>query len=220
MIKSGPVVISGKDSHINEFVEKAIEGFISEFEFFIKHNNDPEVLGYFLEGTYLSIMLNGLVRQDGSKHEISIAQEYSTYKGDNNKNGRADAFVRYGDTGIWIESKKEYYERRLKEGHWDIDEWLIHDEKDAFKQLRDYYIGEKIKEINTSYASHCLMTLMFKRILENPNDIFLKAEQKLAANANKDYTRGWYYSVLFIEDKYEGDLTHGLEVYGTFEKVK
>ena len=53
-IINNPPIIYGSDKGFNEFVKLGVNCFFHEIGGYIKHNNDPEVLGYSNEATLLA----------------------------------------------------------------------------------------------------------------------------------------------------------------------
>lgn len=212
-------IISGNDEVFNNFLRLAISSFFKELEGYIDHNSDPELLGYGNEATLMALFVNGLIRQDGNNYGITALQEYSTTRKSNNANGRLDAFIRHDKTGIWIEAKYDRGGALIKDrsSHWDIEKWLWWDKIEIMKQVTDYYEAEAPK-VNSSYESHYVMTLAFKKLTEQPAAFSEEAEKELGGSVNIKHERSWYYSVGFLE--YPEKEPTGLEVYGTFEKMK
>lgn len=212
-------IISNADEMFKGFITLAVNCFYCELEGYITHNNDPVILEYGNEATLMTLFVNGLIRHDGDKYSITSLQEYGTSRKSNGSNGRLDAFIRYGSTGIWIEAKYDKNGALIRDHteHWDIDGWLKWDNDYILKQVEDYYKAEEL-QVNESYTAHYIMTLAFKKISASAESFRTEAVRELGRNANKEHERPWYYSVGFFE-RSQGS-NEGLEVYGTYEKKK
>lgn len=211
IIDRNDIIINDDAGPIREFIILGVNAFFEELKAYINHNSDPKVLDYANEQTLLSLFVNGLIRKNGSDNSITALQEYSTVS-----NGRADAFIRYNSTGIWIESKNIKDNRKIRhEKHWDIDLWLKWDRETAFKQLMKYIMEEK-NGTNDTYEGHYGMTLVFKTFNEPKEIMFLNAEKLLAQKKGLKYERNWFYNIGYIETGGNEDKSLGIEVYGTF----
>jgi hypothetical protein len=211
MITAPPLFISNApEDYMKDFIKRSVDSFFTELNWYIQHNDDPNVLNYGTEATLCSLFTNGIVRNDADRR-VSALQEYSCFKKDN-CNGRADCFIRLGKTGIWVETKY-YRNTAITDDHWRIPEWL--EKEAAYFQVLDYYDSEK-HMINNTYDAHYILTLCFKLRTGEPENLKAEAVKELSSAAADTKPRAWYYALDFIDKEVDGKKL-GLEVYGSYE---
>lgn len=215
---SKDVLVSNADQFLDGFIRNAIKHFFDELDLYINHNQDFDILSYANEQTLSSLLVNGIIRNNGNKGSITAVQEYGTYFRDSISHGRPDIFIRKETTGVWIESKysKATY---ITADHWDIGKWLDWDKNTILNQVEGYYNAEK-DEVNDTYSDHYIMSLAFKLVNTDPASFFEMVDGQLYPYILNTTDRTWYYSVGFVDkpDKFGNSL--GVEVYGTARKVK
>jgi hypothetical protein len=213
-----PPIISngGLVTTIQGFVKKSICDFMAEIDLYLNMHEDVKFLEYFHERSFLSMFLNGVVRND-KRSEVTCAQEYPVNVAGTNR--RCDVWVNYAQNILIIEAKRlELGNGRLPDNHWNMNDWFEWDDKFIRQsQLLKYHSAEEESLKLPRYKSCYLMTLVFKIIRENFKDHFNEAESKLDINYHPD--RDWFYSVGFISENKCEELL-GVEVYGTIEKKK
>jgi hypothetical protein len=210
-------VVSGCDTNFEIFIKNAIEQFYAELNLYTTHNNDTVLLNYANEQTLTSMFVNGLIRKDGDNKSVTAIQEYKIYFEDELKHGRPDIFIRSGEAAIWVESKFDT-DTWIGEDHWNVGSWLEWDMK-IFRQVQRYYSQES-RTINNTYKEHYIMTLAFKLNSNNRDEFFKTVEHELLPSKEKQFDRGWYYSVGFIENPDTQSKFLGVEMYGTYKKMK
>lgn len=205
------------EGNILTFLKESISHFFKEVNLYIDENDDPTLFGYCTERSLFSMYINGLYRNSTT---ITAIQEYKIDFPENKK-GRADAFIKYNHSAIWIESKFEGI-RTLEDNHWEIMPWLQWDRSFILTQLQKYYDSEKVHlENKTIYLEHYLITMVFKIIKEKAESHIEEANKKLLQSINiKEDDRDWYYFVGFFDQSKNNDISEGIEVYGSVAKRK
>lgn len=217
MLVSIPTIVSMCEPFFNEFISNATDCFFKELNLYMVHNEDYEILDYANEQTLCSLFVNGIIRKDSEKHMVTAVQEYGSYSKTDKRHGRTDLFLRVANAGIWVEAKYDKNNETIDENHWDIQTWFQWDEK-IFNQVMDY-CNMEIEDMNSSYQQFYVMTLVFKKLREYPKKVKDSAITELKVNIAKSFQRPWYYSVGFFESD-ATDKSLGVEVYGTFKKLK
>lgn len=204
-----------EDLEMKSFLETSIIGFIKELEFFAQDNNDPTLLGYCTERSLLSLYVSSLYRHFNN---LTAIQEYKTTIEDE-KNGRPDAFIKYKNNALIIESKFQDLMTIKQDKHWNIDGWLDWDRMEVYPQLARYFKAEEenlLKKSDT-YTNIYLITMVFKYISEPPATHAENAIKNLDIKNNKST---WYYLYSTLSGvELEGCKENlGIEVYGVIEK--
>ncbi len=214
------LITSLGESEFKSFLEASINCFTKELLKFSYDNDDPTLLGYCTERSLISFYISSLCRHFS---EVTAIQEYKTTVEDK-KNGRPDAFIKYNDIAILVESKFQDLKEINQDFHWDIKSWIDWDTKEVYNQVYKYYDSEKDSLQNKIvYTDVYLITMVFKYINDNCENHAVQAIKEL--NAENKNERDWYYLYTYLPgielETKEKSITHiGIEVYGTVNKVK
>jgi hypothetical protein len=203
-----------------EFLRSSLLHFFDEMELYLQKNEDYAFWTYQHERTFLSMYLNGIIRND-FKHEVTLLQEYGVWDKDKKYKGRCDVFINHNKNAIFLEAKRDFDNVRIKEGHWHIPGWLNEDNEKIGKQLSNYYSVQKQYISKNQYSSCQLVTLVFKLVKTLDSYKHVKdAQQHLGDKVNNKFPRGWFYTFLFDDNITDGDFKTGLEIYGTIKTMK
>ncbi len=212
-------IISNPGRLINTFIVQSLLNFFYEADLYLKMNKDEGFWTYQLERTFLSMYLNGIIRNDRAK-EVTVLQEYAVWTRKNFSKGRCDAFINYKKNAVMIEAKRDFDNIYIKDEHWNIDAWLEWDYVKIGKQLENYHEVQKIYIKKEDYDSLQLMTLVFNLVKINPAKHHEESKRHLESKINENFPRDWFYTFLYdkLIDKETG-LNTGLEIYGTIKTV-
>lgn len=197
------------------FIRNTITHFFKELDHYIFQNKDYSFFEYFNESTYLSLLGNGVIRND-KEGEVNFVQEYNVQC--LRKVGRCDGFLKNLESVYFIESKLQKFKCQVDEGHWNVEQWMKYDEFEIKCQLREYYDAQLEYLDSTIHKQHYLLTIVFKVLKENALKHIEMAEKSLVVDESNSLNKDWYYSVAFL-NKPSDQKFNGIEIYGTIEHI-
>lgn len=217
-ILSDPTILlkHNQDANVNAFLKNSLLHFYQELDLFCKKNDDTKFGKWFSESAFLSMYINGIIRNDTAR-EISTVQEYCVSNCIGGSPGRCDGFIERNKNVFLLEAKIQRYSRPVGSDHFDIPKWLLWDKEKIQTQLINYLNAEKVFFLGEErYQSCYLMTIVFKAIKQN-EQLHTDNAKKYLIETEIESDRIWYYSTAFLNKQGE-ENTDGLEVYGTIEK--
>lgn len=218
IILTQPTILikDSNDNKVNDLLRDFLLHFYEELDFFCAKNKNENFGHWFSESSFLSMYINGIIRNDGDKREFSAVQEYCVSNVISGGAGRCDGFIERNNDVFLLEAKRQQYNHLIDTDHFEIDKWLAWDKEQIQVQLKKYLLSEDKFFLDGRYQSVYLMTIVFKAIKENKSTHLEKAIKKLDVTEQIS-DRTWYYSTSFIGADNAG-VQDGVEVYGTIEK--
>lgn len=202
-----------------KYIDHPINTFFNELDRVCAHNKIDNFQEWFIERTFVSLYINGMVRADVNGN-VSAIQEFVVDESESSSKGRCDALITFNQKElILLEAKFQKYPRSINESHWDFAAWETYDDY-VFKQLDRYYNAEQPFYVNGRYDKLFFQTIVFKIIESDKDEHFQNATSKLNTNEYMLNGRGWYYSCYYPESINKQHSVLGIEVYGTFSEVK
>lgn len=204
------------DNVIGQFLDQSLKHFYNELDFFCSKNNNKNFGEWFSESGYLSMFINGIVRNDMDR-SYSAVQEYCVTNHIKGGSGRCDGFIEVNKNVILIEAKRQKYISSVNNEHFNLEKWLAWDKDEIQVQLKNYLASEEqFFQKEGRYNSCYLMTIIFKIVKENRANHIDKAKKQLHIDETVS-SRVWFYSISFLKDD-PNESAFGIEVYGSIEK--
>lgn len=204
------------DNVIGQFLGQSLKHFYNELDFFCSKNDNKNFGEWFSESGYLSMFINGIVRND-KERSFSAVQEYCVTNHIKGGSGRCDGFIEYKKDVILVEAKRQKFKNSVNNQHFSLEKWLAWDKDEIQVQLKKYLASEeKFFTQEGRYNSCYLMTIVFKIVKENKNNHIDKARKQLLIDETFS-NRVWFYSITFLKDD-PNENALGIEVYGSIEK--